>query len=125
MPWLDQYDEPPANIKLASWYPQTAVRLIGTVAEWLEGQDLGSYDYTQFMRQMDSSGAASNLTFDYIKDSGAAVVGDPDRCVELAKRYEAAGCDLLLCLMNPYKIPHEQVMQSIELIGRHVIPEFK
>ncbi len=107
------------------WYPQTAARLIGTVAEWLEGQDLGSYDYTQFMRQMDSSGAASKLTFDYIKDSGAAVVGDPDRCVELAKRYEAAGCDLLLCLMNPYKIPHEQVMQSIELIGRHVIPEFK
>ena len=41
------------------------------------------------------------------------------------KRYEAVGCDLLLCLVNPYKIPHEKVMQSIELIGKHVIPEFK
>ncbi len=23
-----------------------------------------------------------------------------------------------------YKIPHEQVMQTIELMGKHVIPEF-
>ncbi len=106
------------------WYPQTAGRLIGSVAEWLEGKDLGSYDYTKGVRALDTSGATSALTFDYIRDSGAAVVGDPDRCVELAKRYEAAGCDILLCLMNPYKIPHEQVMESIELIGRHVIPEF-
>ena len=56
---------------------------------------------------------------------GSAVVGDPDECIETAKRYEAAGCDLLLCLVNPYKIPHEKVMRSIELIGKHVIPAFR
>ena len=32
--------------------------------------------------------------------------------------------DLLLCLLNPYKVPHEKCMLSIELIGKHVIPEF-
>jgi hypothetical protein len=26
--------------------------------------------------------------------------------------------------VNPYKIPHEKVMQSIELMGKHVIPAF-
>jgi hypothetical protein len=52
------------------------------------------------------------------------VVGDPDECVATAKRYEAAGCDLLLCLVNPLKIPHEKVMQSIELLGREVLPHF-
>jgi hypothetical protein len=41
------------------------------------------------------------------------------------KRYQAVGCDLLMCLFNPYKIPHEAVMKSIELIGKHVIPEFE
>ena len=46
----------------------------------------------------------------------------PSRTV--AKRYEAVGCDLLLCLVNPYKIPHEKVMQTIELMGKHVLPEF-
>ena len=51
------------------------------------------------------------------------MVGDPDRCIEIARRYEAAGCDLLFCLLNPYKIPHEQVMKSIEMLGKYVIPE--
>ena len=51
------------------------------------------------------------------------MVGDPDRCIEIARRYEASGCDLLLCLLNPFKIPHEAVMRSIELLGKHVIPE--
>ncbi len=49
--------------------------------------------------------------------------GDPDRCIEIAKRYEAAGCDVLLCLGNPYNMPHDQVTASIELLGKHVIPE--
>ena len=38
--------------------------------------------------------------------------------------YEAAGVDLLLCLVNPYKISHESVMQTIELMGTEVIPAF-
>jgi hypothetical protein len=29
----------------------------------------------------------------------------------------------LLCLVNPYKVSHEDVMQTIELMGKHVIPE--
>ena len=51
--------------------------------------------------------------------------GPPDQVVETAKEYERAGVDLLLCLINPYKIPHEQAMQTIELMGKHVLPEFE
>jgi len=31
---------------------------------------------------------------------------------------------MLMCLVNPYKIPQDKLMESIELIGRHVLPEF-
>jgi hypothetical protein len=44
--------------------------------------------------------------------------------IESLKKYEATGCDLLLCLVNPYKIPPDKVMQTIELMGKHVLPEF-
>jgi hypothetical protein len=27
--------------------------------------------------------------------------------------------------VNPYKIPHDKVMQTIELMGAHVIPKFR
>ncbi len=54
----------------------------------------------------------------------ACVCGTPDEAIDMCKRYEAAGVDLLLCLVNPYKIPHDKVMQTIELMGKHVIPQF-
>ena len=53
------------------------------------------------------------------------MLGTPDQCIETCQRYEAAGVDQLLCLVNPYKIPHESVMQTIQLMGEHVIPEFR
>ena len=53
-----------------------------------------------------------------------ALSGDPDRVIETAREYEKAGVDLLLCLVNPYDISHEHCMQTIELMGKHVIPEF-
>jgi alkanesulfonate monooxygenase SsuD/methylene tetrahydromethanopterin reductase-like flavin-dependent oxidoreductase (luciferase family) len=108
------------------WYPKTGAGLIASVAEWLEEQkhDLGTYEYAGGALQHQREGAFEHLTFDYIHDAGAGVVGDPDECIETCKRYEAAGCDLLLCLVNPYNIPHDKVMQSIELLGKHVIPAF-
>ncbi len=108
------------------WYPKHGARLIGSVAEWMEErkQDLGTYQYAADPLQHDREGALDHLTFDYVHGCGAGVVGDPDECIETCKRYEAAGCDLLLCLVNPYDIPHDKVMQSIELFGKHVIPEF-
>ena len=72
-----------------------------------------------------SAGALDLLTLEYLAEPGACVLGTPDECIEACRRYEAAGVDLLLCLVNPYKIPHDKVMQTIELMGAHVIPKFR
>jgi alkanesulfonate monooxygenase SsuD/methylene tetrahydromethanopterin reductase-like flavin-dependent oxidoreductase (luciferase family) len=108
------------------WYPKHGAGLIASVAEWMEEskQELGTYQYAAAPLQHQREGALEHLTFDYVHSAGAGVVGDPDECIETCKRYEAAGCDLLLCLVNPYDIPHDKVMQSIELFGKYVIPEF-
>jgi alkanesulfonate monooxygenase SsuD/methylene tetrahydromethanopterin reductase-like flavin-dependent oxidoreductase (luciferase family) len=108
------------------WYPKTAALSIASLAEWMaEGQqELGNYGYAGEALKGKQSGMFDFLNMDYIYDSGAGVVGDPDRCIEICKRYEAVGCELLFCLLNPYNIPHEEVMHSIELLGKHVIPEF-
>jgi alkanesulfonate monooxygenase SsuD/methylene tetrahydromethanopterin reductase-like flavin-dependent oxidoreductase (luciferase family) len=109
------------------WYPKHGTRIIGEaadyVAQWSKDGDLGTYHYTADTKQISASGTLDALTFDYLKDSGAAMVGDPDRCIEIAKRYEAAGCDILFCLLNPYDMSHEEVMSSIEHMGKYVIPE--
>ena len=76
------------------WYPKAATRFIGALADWMSGEELGSYQYAAEIKKLNDSGLTDALRFDHIRDSGAAVVGDPDRAIELAKRYEAAGCDL-------------------------------
>jgi alkanesulfonate monooxygenase SsuD/methylene tetrahydromethanopterin reductase-like flavin-dependent oxidoreductase (luciferase family) len=53
------------------------------------------------------------------------VLGTPQDCIEMCRKYEAAGVDLLLCLVNPLAIPHDKVLQTIELMGTEVIPEFR
>lgn len=106
------------------WYVKHGAALIASVAELLEGRDLGTYQYAGDALARKKEGVLGHLTFDYLHESGSAVVGDPEECIATAKRYEEAGCDLLLCLVNPYNIPHEDVMTSIELIGKHVIPAF-
>jgi alkanesulfonate monooxygenase SsuD/methylene tetrahydromethanopterin reductase-like flavin-dependent oxidoreductase (luciferase family) len=109
------------------WYPKYGGSLIASVAEWQEEKgrtELGTYQYTRETLEHKREGHLGQLTIDYLRDSGSAVMGDPDACIAAAKRYEAMGCDLLLCLVNPYNIPHDKVMQSIELMGKYVLPEF-
>jgi alkanesulfonate monooxygenase SsuD/methylene tetrahydromethanopterin reductase-like flavin-dependent oxidoreductase (luciferase family) len=109
------------------WYPKTGARQIATLADWMaeERRELGNYGYAADLRKIDQSGALDLMTLDYLTAAGACVLGTPAQCREVCERYRAAGVDLLLCLVNPYKIPHRSVMQTIELLGRHVIPHFR
>ena len=108
------------------WYPKVGARQIAQVAEWMEErkQALGNYDYAADMRAVSDDGSLDLLSLEFLVDTGACVLGTPDQCVDACKRYEAAGVDLLLCLVNPYRIGHDQVMQTIDLMGKHVIPQF-
>jgi alkanesulfonate monooxygenase SsuD/methylene tetrahydromethanopterin reductase-like flavin-dependent oxidoreductase (luciferase family) len=109
------------------WYPKTGARQIATLAGWMaeEKRDLGNYGYAADMKSHDDTGALDLLSLEYLVDNGACVVGTAADCIETCRRYEEAGVDLLLCLVNPYKIPHEAVMRTIELIGTEVIPQFR
>ncbi|HLN17414.1 MAG TPA: LLM class flavin-dependent oxidoreductase [Acidimicrobiales bacterium] len=109
------------------WYPKVGARQIASMTDWMaeRHQDLGSYAYAAEMKSTDDSGALDLLTLEYLVDAHACVLGTPEECLETCRLYEAAGIDLLLCLVNPYKVPHEAVMTTIELMGKHVIPAFR
>jgi alkanesulfonate monooxygenase SsuD/methylene tetrahydromethanopterin reductase-like flavin-dependent oxidoreductase (luciferase family) len=109
------------------WYPKTGARQIATLTDWMaeRNQELGSYAYAAEMKSHDDQGMLDLLSLEYLVDANACVLGTPDECVEACRQYEAAGVDLLLCLVNPYNISHEAVMQTIELMGTEVIPQFR
>ena len=107
------------------WYPTVAFKLVASVAEMLqeEGEELGDWNYLRYLPGMTQE-ADWDTTFS-VEDlvaQGVAVAGDPDQCVELCRGFADLGVDLLLCMMNPYNIAHEKVMESIRLTAEHVIP---
>ena len=57
--------------------------------------------------------------------SGAFAMGNPDTIIEVMKKYQAAGVDQVLCFVQPGRLEHTRIMDSIKLMGRHVIPYFR
>ena len=58
-------------------------------------------------------------------ESGAFAMGTPDEIIEVMKKYQEAGVDQVLCFVQPGNLPHTRIMDSIKLMGKHVIPYFK
>ena len=46
-----------------------------------------------------------------------------DEAVRVARRYRELGADQVLFFLQYGGIPHERIMKSIELIGRHALGE--
>ena len=51
-------------------------------------------------------------------------VGTPDQVREFLRRYEEAGVDQVIFVAQAGKNRHEHIMESLELFGREVLPEF-
>ena len=100
------------------WYIRYAWDLIIELAKKSQAP---SYAYTKQMYDMD----INQITFDYLDQNDMVIVGSPDTCIKKIKRYQESGMTQLLCFMEVYKIPHQKVMDSILLFGKHVIPYFK
>ena len=109
------------------WYPKVGARQIASVSEWMaeRSEDLGTYSYAADMKQHSDDGSLDLLSLEYLIDANACVLGTPEECVEMCRRYQAADIDLLLCLVNPYNIPHEAVMETIELMGNAGHPQVR
>src|SRR5262245_46272941 len=52
----------------------------------------------------------------------SVVIGDPDRCLEKMKKFQALGTDRLMCLVQFGALDPGRVLASIRLIGEALIP---
>lgn len=72
-------------------------------------------------------GAVKHLDFDdegyMFEDSSGFIVGDPDDCIAQVQRFADLGVDSLVMRIDG--LPHKELMKSIELFGKYVIPKFK
>ena len=52
-------------------------------------------------------------------------VGTPEQLREFFRRYEAVGVDQIIFVMQAGRNRHDDIMESLELFGAEVLPEFK
>ena len=69
--------------------------------------------------------AVAQLDANTLADRGVIIAGDPESCIKTIKTYEDIGVDQVMLIMQTETIPHEKVMESIELYGKEVIPAFR
>jgi len=84
------------------------------------GLDPTSYEYMMAFMNDDPK----KRQYDYLTDRGLVIAGSAETCIRKLKAYESMGIEHLLCIQQLYKMPHEAVMNSIRLLGDHVIPAF-
>jgi hypothetical protein len=79
-----------------------------------------SYSYMNKIAEV----AKKTDDFEYFKEgSGAAVFGSPESCIRSIEKFRDCGIDTLVMRID--SVPHDKIMKSIEMFGRHVIPHFK
>jgi alkanesulfonate monooxygenase SsuD/methylene tetrahydromethanopterin reductase-like flavin-dependent oxidoreductase (luciferase family) len=62
---------------------------------------------------------------DYLINHRTVICGSPDTCIKQLEHIQnITGLDHLMGMQQFWSIPHEKVMKSIELFGKHVIPHF-
>ena len=69
--------------------------------------------------------AVAQLDANTLSKRGVIIAGDPESCINTIRMYEDIGVDQVIMIMQTESIPHERVMESIELFGKQVIPAFQ
>jgi len=83
-------------------------------------RDIIAKEYPIILKMM-----KNECTFEDLDQEDMVIVGDVDECARKVERYQQAGLDHFIALMQADRIPHDKVMRSIELFGKEIIPRFR
>ena len=67
----------------------------------------------------------SKLSNDQLVETGMAIAGNPDTVCKIVEKWQSTGIDQFIFFLQAGFTNHDQVMKSIELIGKKVIPNFR
>jgi alkanesulfonate monooxygenase SsuD/methylene tetrahydromethanopterin reductase-like flavin-dependent oxidoreductase (luciferase family) len=83
---------------------------------------LYSYEYIRNLFALEQNPAES--TDAQLKDHDMIVVGDPDYVNRKLEAFQKAGVSQVIFFKQAGQIPHQNIMRSLRLIGKHVLPYY-
>jgi alkanesulfonate monooxygenase SsuD/methylene tetrahydromethanopterin reductase-like flavin-dependent oxidoreductase (luciferase family) len=112
-------DEEAVGLAGARWFFQNVAKLFEPL---MAKNKLYSYEYLRNLFAMDQNPA--DATDAQLKAHDMIVVGDPDHVVRKLEQFQKAGVDQVIFFKQSGRIPHQTIMRSLRLIGKHVLPHF-
>ncbi|WP_144460724.1 LLM class flavin-dependent oxidoreductase [Siminovitchia fortis] len=73
---------------------------------------------------LDTRQYGRSAKFEDLEAREQLLIGTPDDVIKRIKKYEAAGCNHIMMLMNFGGLPHKEVMKSLKLVANEVMPAF-
>ena len=105
------------GVEGARWFLQKVVEiLIGL-------DDRESYEYLKDMIDLDNQ--PKDAAAEDLEAHPFVIAGDPDYCIEKLEAVEVLGMDQFITFQQMGRVPHERIMESIQLYGDEIIPHFK
>ena len=110
--------------KILDWYRHQ--QSLSDVRVWQEQDSTAvpndyQWHYQRFTAS-DSPKRDDASSLDLIK-SGRYCIGNPDDCLRYLEQYSLTGVDEIMPLFQIGPIAHQEVMETLRLFGKHVIPE--
>ena len=78
-----------------------------------------------YQRYQRSASQPGEVTPESLLESGVYCVGNPDSCIEFIEKFEALGVDEYVLTLQVGSVTHQEVMNSLRLFGKYVIPHFQ
>ena len=75
-------------------------------------------------RLANNEDVSSEEVYEILGREDSIIIGDPETCRRKMKHYQDIGVDRLLCFQQVGALSHEAVMDSIRLVGEHIVPHF-
>jgi alkanesulfonate monooxygenase SsuD/methylene tetrahydromethanopterin reductase-like flavin-dependent oxidoreductase (luciferase family) len=61
----------------------------------------------------------------FMLNEGFVMAGNPDDCATVLDNFKASGVDQIIIHMQMGGMPHDRIMESIEVIGKELIPNYR
>jgi alkanesulfonate monooxygenase SsuD/methylene tetrahydromethanopterin reductase-like flavin-dependent oxidoreductase (luciferase family) len=103
----------------ARWFLHNVAKLFEPL---IVKNQLYSYEYLRNVFAMDAD--PKDATDAQLKEHHMVVVGNPDEVVRKLENFQRAGLSQVICFKQAGRIPHQNIMKSIQRIGKYILPVF-
>jgi alkanesulfonate monooxygenase SsuD/methylene tetrahydromethanopterin reductase-like flavin-dependent oxidoreductase (luciferase family) len=103
----------------ARWFMHNVAKLFEPL---MVKNQLYSYEYLRNLMSLDLD--PKDVPDAQLKEHHMVVVGNPDEVCRKLENFERAGIDQVIMFKQAGCIPHQNIMNSLKLVGKHVLPHF-